>query len=75
MHRGKFQDVQAKMLKRLVQWGGGGDCSSGGKEVLVKAVAQALPTYLMGAFKLPGGLCEDLRKMIWNFLLGANQGP
>ena len=71
MNRGKFQDVQAKMLKRLLQWV---DCSLGGKEVLVKAVAQALPTYLMGAFKLPDGLCEDLRKMIWDFLLGANQG-
>ena len=71
MHRGKFQDVQAKMLKRLVQWG---HCSSGDKEVLVKAVAQALPTYLMGVFKLPDGLCEDLTKMIRDFLWGANQG-
>ena len=32
------------------------------------------PTFLMGIFKLPDGLCEDLTKMIRNFWWGAAQG-
>ena len=61
MSRGKFQTIQAKLLKRMVQWG---EFSNGGKEILIKAAAQALPTYVMGVFKLPAGLCEELMKMI-----------
>lgn len=49
MLRGKFQTIQAKLLKRMVQWE---EFSNGGKEILIKAVAQALPTYVMGIFKL-----------------------
>jgi hypothetical protein len=32
------------------------------KEVLVKSVAQALPTYMMSIFKIPLGLCDDMEK-------------
>ena len=71
MTRGKFQSIQEKMVKRIVLWGEG---SQGGKEVLIKAVAQALPTFLMGVFKIPDGLCEDLTKMIRNLWWGAAQG-
>ena len=70
MTRGKFQSIQEKMVKRIVLWGEG---SQGGKEVLIKAVAQALPTFLMGVFKLPDGLCEDLTKMIRNFWWGRHR--
>ena len=42
-----------------------------GKEVLIKSVAQALATYMMGAFKLPKGLCDDLTKMIRYYWWGA----
>ena len=45
-----------------------------GKEVLIKSVAQALATYMMGAFKLPKGLCDDLTKMIRYYWWGAEDG-
>ena len=34
--------------------------SSGGKEVLIKSIAQSIPTYIMSIFKLPLGLCDEL---------------
>jgi hypothetical protein len=34
---------------------------------MIKAVAQELPTYAMGVYKLPLGLCDDLTKVIRNF--------
>lgn len=41
--------------------------SSGGKEDLVKAVIQAIPTYPMSILKIPIGLCRDIEKMVNNF--------
>jgi hypothetical protein len=40
--------------------------SRGAKEVM-KSVCQAIPTYVMGMFKLPGNLCEELNQMIRYF--------
>jgi hypothetical protein len=35
------------------------------KEILIKAVAQALPTYIMSVFKLPLGVCDDMTEYHW----------
>ena len=41
--------------------------SQAGKEILIKAMAQAIPTYAMGCFLLPKGLLKDLKGMMSRF--------
>lgn len=38
--------------------------SRAGKEILIKAVLQTIPTYFMSVFKLPKKLCRDLEAML-----------
>jgi hypothetical protein len=38
--------------------------SSGTKEVTIKGVAQAIPTYMMSVFKLPANLCDELTQLV-----------
>jgi hypothetical protein len=44
------------------------------KEVLIKLVVQAIPTYVMGVFKLPVGMCDDMTKIIRKFWWGEEDG-
>lgn len=43
--------------------------TKGGKEILLKTVAQSLPNYTMGVFLLPLSLCQDLERIMWSFLV------
>jgi hypothetical protein len=49
-------------------------CQAGAKEVLIKSVAQAIPTYVMGVFKLSTSLCEEMTKLIRCFWWGDEDG-
>lgn len=73
MNKGKFQSLQEKVWKRVIQWGEN-FLSSGGKEILIKAVLHAILVYVMGIFKLPDSVCDDLNKLIRNFWWGADNG-
>jgi hypothetical protein len=66
MSRGKLQNLQAQLIKCLLMWGDV-HLAQAGREVFIKSVAQALPTYLMGVFKLPFSVCTDLTKLERNF--------
>ena len=41
--------------------------SKAGKEVLIKAVAQSIPTYTMGVFQLPVKLYDELNAFCAKF--------
>ena len=53
--------------------------SQASREVLIKSVIQAIPTYSMSCFKLPKGLIKDIEAMITKILVGLqwgfNKGP
>lgn len=70
--RNTFNDIKDKLRKKLAGWK---DklLSKAGKEILIKAVAQPIPTYTMSYFKLPDSLCEELTSMIRNFWWGQKQ--
>ncbi|XP_062020835.1 uncharacterized protein LOC133737251 [Rosa rugosa] len=46
--------------------------SVAGKEILIKAVAQAIPSYVMNCFELPKHLCEEMHRLMARFWWGGD---
>ncbi|XP_074267213.1 uncharacterized protein LOC141590524 [Silene latifolia] len=46
--------------------------SRAGRETLIKAIAQSIPTYAMSVFKLPVNFCNELRSIVSRFWWGSN---
>lgn len=57
--RASFNDIKDKLSKKLAGWRVK-LLLKAGKEVLIKAVAQAIPTYTMSCFKIPDSFCDEL---------------
>ncbi|KAL0430336.1 UNVERIFIED_CONTAM: putative mitochondrial protein [Sesamum radiatum] len=64
--RSVFQSIRDRIWRRISGWNER-TLSQAGKEVLIKAVAQAIPTYAMGCFRLPVSLIKEIQSMISNF--------
>ncbi|KAK1642877.1 hypothetical protein QYE76_060682 [Lolium multiflorum] len=69
MRKGKCKSLKDRFQKRLSDWVEK-YLSSGGKEVLIKAILQGLPIYAMSVFEFPAGLVEELNQMIRDFHWG-----
>ena len=70
--RNTFNDIKEKLGRKLFGWKEK-MLSKAGKEVLIKAVALAIPTYTMSCFKLPDTLCHELIAMIRKFWRGQRK--
>ncbi|KAF5459563.1 hypothetical protein F2P56_019502 [Juglans regia] len=61
-----FQGIIEKVSKKMENWKVK-FLSQAGKDILIKAVVQAIPTYSMNVFLLPRTLCAKLNSLISNF--------
>ena len=61
-----FVEIKERVGKKLAGWKEK-ILLIGGSETLIKAVAQAIPSYAMSCFQLPKGLCDDIKGMMRRF--------
>ena len=66
-----FAFLKDKLMHRVNGW----TCrwlSKGGKQVLIKSILLALPTYVMSTFLLPLEICKNLASAIAQFWWSSN---
>ena len=61
-----FHALKERLANKLSRWKEK-LLSQAGKEILIKAVAQAIPNYTMSVFKLPDTLRDELTSLIRSF--------
>ncbi|KAK3206989.1 hypothetical protein Dsin_021035 [Dipteronia sinensis] len=66
-----FTDIVDRIWSKLKGWQGK-NLSIGGKNILLKSVVQAIPTYSMSLFQLPGGLVREIERLCARFWWGGN---
>ena len=71
--RRAFNEIKDRVWHRLQGWKEK-LLSQAGREVLIKEVIQAIPTYAMSYFKFPAGFCNDLCSMANRFWWGQKRG-
>lgn len=64
--KGFFNDIKLRVMSKITSWQQK-FFLSGGKEVLIKAVAQAIQTYAMSVFKLPWTSVLISNKLLLDF--------
>ncbi|XP_062020747.1 uncharacterized mitochondrial protein AtMg00310-like [Rosa rugosa] len=67
-----FGYLKEKLTKKVVSWREK-LLSGAGKEILIKAVAQTVPNYVMNCYMLPTGMCEDLQQLCAGFWWGDSE--
>ena len=61
-----FSRIKDQVGRRIARWKGK-LLSRARKEILIKVMAQATPTYIMSSFKILDALCKELNSMVKNF--------
>ena len=67
-----FAEVKERVARKLSGWKEK-LLSIGGREILIKAIAQAIPTYTMSCFLLPKSLCDEIEGMMRKFWWGQRE--
>jgi hypothetical protein len=68
----EFHNITDRVRRRVSDWKTK-FLSQAGKEILIKAVVQAIPTYSMSIFLLPKTLCKELNSLMQNFWWGHKE--
>ena len=68
-----FAELKDRVFRKFVGWKEK-LLLQAGREVLIKAVAQSIPTFAISCFLLPKGFCEELNSMSSKFWWGQNCG-
>jgi len=64
-----FAYIKDRVWQKITSWSG--KClSKAGREVMIKSVLQAIPTYVMSIFQLPNKLIDSIEKMMNSFWWG-----
>ena len=64
-----FRGLHDKIAKRVTRWKEKFN-SRAEREILIKSVAQVIPTYTMSIFKIPKSPCDDLNSMMAKYWWG-----
>ena len=64
-----FAEIKERVERKLSGWKEK-MLSMGGREILIKAVAQAIPTYTMSCFHILKSLCDEMEAMMRKFWWG-----
>ena len=67
-----FKGLHEKITKKVMGWKEK-FISKAGREILIKTVAQAIPTYIMGIFKIPNALCDTLNSTLAKYWWGQTK--
>ncbi|XP_055962295.1 uncharacterized protein LOC130015681 [Mercurialis annua] len=66
-----FQSIKDRIWQKLNDWKSS-LFSGGGKDVLIRAVVQAIPTYFMNCFKFPKSLIDAIERLCNKFWWGSS---
>ena len=67
--KASFDYIKERIWKKLQGWEEK-LLSQAGREILIKAMVQAIPTYMMSFFMLPRSLCHEIEVLIRKFWWG-----
>lgn len=69
---GTFKELQEKITKRVMGWKEK-FISKADREILIKTVVQAIPTYSMSLFKLPKTICDNINSLLVKYWSGQSK--
>jgi hypothetical protein len=64
-----FGFIKDRVWKKINSWRGRA-LSKAGKDVMIKSVLQAIPSYIMSVYLLPESIISDIEKMLNSFWWG-----